>query len=270
MLGAIIGDIAGSIYEGHNIKTKEFEFFSTRHRCRPTDDSIMTLAVAKAILNAGNDIPALEKEAVKQMQALGAQYPHAGYGGKFRYWLRDPDPQPYNSFGNGAAMRVSPCGFAASSLKEAISMADAVTKVTHNHPEGLKGAEATTVAIYMARTGKSKEEIRKAIEKHYYNIDFTLDEIRPRYRFDVTCQGSVPQALEAFFESVSFEDAIRNAISIGGDSDTLAAITGGIAEAYYGIPADIRAKALTYLDETQLAILNAFESKYGTPEEKIG
>ena len=149
-------------------------------------------------------------------------------------------------------------------------MADAVTKVTHNHPEGLKGAEATTVAIYMARTGKSKEEIRKAIEKHYYNIDFTLDEIRPRYRFDVTCQGSVPQALEAFFESVSFEDAIRNAISIGGDSDTLAAITGGIAEAYYGIPADIRAKALTYLDETQLAILNAFESKYGTPEEKIG
>ncbi len=270
MLGAIIGDIVGSVYEWHNIKSKEFELFPTRHHYKPTDDSIMTLAVAKAILNAGSDIPSLEKEAVKQMQALGALYPHAGYGGKFRYWLRDPNPHPYNSFGNGAAMRVSPCGFAATSLKEAISMADAVTKVTHNHPEGLKGAEATIVAIYMARTDKSKEEIRKAIEKHYYKIDFTLDEIRPGYRFDVTCQGSVPQALEAFFESVSFEDAIRNAISIGGDSDTLAAITASIAEAYYGIPSDISAKALTYLDETQLSILNTFEAKYGTPKEIKG
>ena len=268
MLGAIIGDIVGSVYERHNIKSKSFEFFSTRHPCRPTDDSIMTLAVANAILNAESYRLPLEKEAVKQMQMLGAMYPHAGYGGKFRYWLRDPNPLPYNSYGNGAAMRVSPCGFAAVSLADAISKADAVTKVTHNHPEGMKGAEATAAAIYLARTGKTIPEIRDYINQNFYRIDFTLDEIRPFYSFDVSCQGSVPQALEAFFESTSFEDAIRNAISIGGDSDTIAAITGGIAEAYYGIPPAIRKKALTYLDEAQLSILTAFESKYGIPDEK--
>ncbi len=262
MLGAIIGDIVGSVYERHNIKTKNFVFFSARHPCRPTDDSIMTLAIANAILNADNYNISLEKEAVKQMQMLGAMYPHAGYGGKFRYWLRDSNPQPYNSYGNGAAMRVSPCGFAASSLEDVIRLADAVTKVTHNHPEGMKGAEATAAAIYLARIGKTIPEIRGFIEQNFYRINFTLDEIRPAYTFDVSCQGSVPQALEAFFESTSFEDAIRNAISLGGDSDTIGAITGGIAQAYYGIPINIRKTALTYLDTAQLSILNAFEAKY--------
>ena len=262
MLGAIIGDIVGSVYEWHNIKTKEFEFFSTRHRCRPTDDSIMTLAVAQAILNAATGHKSLEEEAVISMRSLGRTYPNAGYGGRFRHWLQAVDPKPYNSYGNGSAMRVSPCGFAASSLEEALHMADDVTGVTHNHPEGMKGAEATVAAIYLARTGKTIPEIRDYIEQHYYRIDFTLDSIRPTYTFDVSCQGSVPQALEAFFESTDFEDAIRNAISIGGDSDTIAAITGGIAQAYYGIPKPIRTKALTYLDHTQLSILKNFESRY--------
>ena len=160
-------------------------------------------------------------------------------------------------------MRVSPCGFAASSLDEAISLSREVTKVTHNHPEGMKAAEAVSAAIFWAKTGRSMQEIRDRIESDYYKIDFTLDSIRPTYSFDVTCQGSVPQAFEAFFESTGFEDAIRNAISIGGDSDTIAAITGGVAEAYYGIPIDLRRHALTFLDRTQLDILKEFETKYG-------
>ena len=259
MLGAIIGDIAGSRFEWHNIKTKDFELFTPR--CNPTDDSIMSLAVAKAILISKN-ISNLSENAVFYMQLLGNRYPHAGYGGKFAFWLTTRNPKPYNSWGNGAAMRVSACGFAANSLDEAKSLSKIVTEVTHNHPEGIKGAEATAVAIYMAKTGSSLAEIQDYINKHYYKIDFKLDDIRDEYTFDVSCQGSVPQALEAFFESTSFEDAIRNAISIGGDSDTIAAITGGIAEAYYGIPEDIRNRALTFLDETQLTILNEFESKY--------
>ncbi len=266
MLGAIIGDIVGSVYEFDNHRSKEFPLFT--RRCTPTDDSIMTLAVAQSILNAGTDYMRLEEEAVANMRALGAEYPGADYGGRFCSWLRTYDPKPYGSYGNGAAMRVSPCGFAASSLEEAIRMSDAVTKVTHNHPEGMKGAEATTVAIYMARTGKNKDEIREIIERDYYKLDFTLDEIRPTYYFNETCQNTVPQAIEAFLESASFEDAIRNAISIGGDSDTLAAITGSIAEAFYGIPSNIRKLSLPYLDATQLSILNAFESKYGIIEEK--
>ncbi len=263
MLGAIIGDIAGSRFEWDSIKTKEFELLTARGHCRPTDDSIMSLAVAKAILDCKGDYEQLEKNAISCMQALGRKYPDAGYGGRFRQWIYYDDPQPYRSFGNGAAMRVSPCGFAASSLDEAISLARAVTKVTHNHPEGIKAAEATAAAIFLARSGKSISEIRDYIESNYYQIDFTLDSIRPTYAFDVTCQGSVPQAFEAFYESTGFEDAIRNAISIGGDSDTIAAITGGMAEAYYGIPADLRKHALTFLDKTQLGILNAFEARFG-------
>lgn len=268
MLGAIIGDIVGSRFEWNNNKSKEFEFLSHVKRCRPTDDSIMSLAVAQAILDSGGDITVLRQSAVTRMQELGRKYPHAGYGGHFHKWIYDSNPQPYNSWGNGAAMRVSPCGFAAASLEEAKTFSQAVTEVTHNHPEGTKGAEATAVAVYLARNGKSMLEIRDYIETHYYKIKFKLADIRANYIFDVSCQGSVPQALEAFFESTSFEDAIRNAISIGGDSDTIAAITGGIAEAYYGIPADIRKLALTFLDAKQLEILNAFESRYGLVLEK--
>ncbi len=260
MLGAIIGDIVGSRFEWHNIKSKEFDFLT--YRCFPTDDSIMSLAVAKAILESKSDYSDLGANAVEFMQELGRKYPDAGYGGRFSFWLTESDPKPYNSWGNGSAMRVSACGFAAKSLEEAITFSKAVTEVTHNHPEGIKGAEATAAAIFMARSGKSLLDIQQYINENYYKINFKLDEIRDTYRFNESCQDTVPQALEAFFESTGFEDAIRNAISIGGDSDTLAAITGGIAEAYYGIPADIRNHAITFLDEYQLKILLDFENKY--------
>lgn len=265
MLGAIVGDIAGSRFEWHNIKTKDFDFLT--HKCHFTDDSVMSLAVAKAIMQC-NDYTNLGNDAVCCMQNLGRKYPNAGYGGHFHRWIYDAAPQPYNSWGNGSAMRVSACGFAATSLEEAIALSRKVTEITHNHPEGLKGAEATAVAIYLARTGSSIIEIRDYIDKHYYPMNFTLDSIRDAYRFDVSCQGSVPQAIMAFLESTSFEDAIRNAISIGGDSDTIAAICGGIAEAYYGIPTEIRKHALTFLDQCLLDILNRFESIYGITTEK--
>ena len=197
------------------------------------------------------------------MQALGRKYPAAGYGGRFRRWLISAEPAPYHSFGNGAAMRVSPCAWAAGSLEEARTLARAVTEVTHDHPEGLKGAEAAAVAAYLALHGKSIPEIRAKIVENYYPLDFTLDDIRPEYSFDVSCQGSVPQAIVAFLESTGFEDAIRNAISIGGDSDTIAAIAGGIAGAFYGVPAELRRQALRFLDAGQREILNRFEERFG-------
>lgn len=269
MLGAIIGDTVGSRFEWHNHRSKDFDFLT--YKCEPTDDSIMTLAIAKAILKSDGDVNKLSDLAVRYMQQLGRLYPDAGYGGAFQKWIRSNNPKPYNSFGNGAAMRVSPAGFAARSMNEAKAMSKALTKVTHNHPEGLKGAEATTVAIFMALHGKSMLEIRDYIDKNYYPMNFTLDGIRDSYQFNETCQDTVPQAMMAFFESTGFEDAIRNAISIGGDSDTLAAITGGIAEAYYGIPSEIRKHELTFLDERLLTILVEFENKYKPiMEKKIG
>ena len=255
MFGAIVGDIIGSIYEWNNIKTKDFPLF--RRESRYTDDTVMTCAVAEGIMNGGT-----RDDFIDALKKYGRMYPHAGYGGRFKKWLFSEDREPYYSYGNGAAMRVSPCGFAAKTLEEAVAMADAVTKVTHNHPEGMKGAAATAAAIFLARSGKTREEIREYIVRNYYPLNFTLDEIRPTYTFDVSCQGSVPQALEAFLESVSFEDAIRNAISIGGDSDTIAAITGGVSEAYYGVPEEIRDMALSYLDDTQTEILIAFSERY--------
>ena len=266
MLGAIIGDIAGSRFEWANHKSKEFDLLT--YKCSPTDDSIMTLALARAILDSKADYSDLSENAVRCMQTVGRKYPDCGFGGHFHQWLFDSNPQPYNSFGNGAAMRVSPAGFAATSLEEAKLIARKITEVTHNHPEGLKAAEAVAVAIFMARKGSSMLEIRDVITSDYYPLDFTLDEIRPSYRFDVSCQGSVPQAFEAFFESTDFEDAIRNAISIGGDSDTIAAICGGIAEAYYGIPSGLRKHALTFLDKDLLQILVDFENKYPPIMEK--
>lgn len=265
MLGAIIGDVVGSRFEWHNLKSKKFVLFTPA--CKPTDDSVMTLAVAQAILQYRAGESSLEDAAVQWMQELGRRYPHSGYGGAFRRWLQSENPQPYGSYGNGAAMRVSACGFAARSLEEAIELADTVTAVTHNHPEGFKGAEATAAAIYLAQNGKSKEEIRTYLQAQYYPLDFKLEEIRETYRFDVSCQGSVPQALVAFLESENFEDAIRNAISIGGDSDTIAAITGGIAEAYYGVPDAIKEAALPYLPQDMREILGKFESEY--PSRKI-
>lgn len=266
MLGAIIGDLVSSRFEWNNIKTKEFDFLT--YKCFITDDSIMTLALAKAILESALDYSNLSQKAVACMQAIGRNYPDCGYGGTFRQWVFSDNPQPYNSFGNGAAMRVSAAGFAASNLEEAKLLAKKITEVTHNHPEGLKGAEATVVAIYMARTGSSILEIRDYIDRNYYPLNFTLDSIRTTYQFNETCQNTVPQALMAFFESTGFEDAIRNAISIGGDSDTLAAICGGVAEAYYGIPAEIRKHTLTFLDQRLLQILIEFENKYPPVMEK--
>lgn len=269
MIGAIIGDIVGSRFEWNNNKSKDFEFLT--YKCFPTDDSIMTLALAQAVLVSKPDHSDLSRNAVECMQSVGRNYPDCGYGGGFRNWMFSDDPKPYNSYGNGAAMRVSAAGFAANSIEDAKDLSRKITEVTHNHPEGIKGAEATAVAIYMAKTGSSLLEIRDYIDKNYYPMNFTLDGIRASYKFNETCQDTVPQALMAFFESTDFEDAIRNAISIGGDSDTLAAICGGVAEAYYGVPSEIRKHALTFLDKQLLKILVAFENKYPpVMEKKVG
>lgn len=265
MLGAIIGDIVGSRFEHDNHKDKSFDLFADG--CRPTDDSTMTLAIAQGILKCGNNWSQLPANAVISMRDLGRRYPY-GYGGRFLAWIHSSDPHPYNSWGNGAGMRVSPCGWAGVSLENALRLSDKVTAVTHNHPEGMKGARAITTAVYLARNGAKKEEIKKHIEENYYPLNFTIHSIRPKYGFDVSCQGSVPQAIQAFLESDSFEDAIRNAISIGGDSDTIAAMAGSIAEAFYGIPPEIRETALQYLDADQLQIVKDFEEKYGIVEDK--
>ena len=267
MLGAIIGDIVGSRFEWNNNKSKQFDFLT--YKCSVTDDSIMSLAIAKALLESKSDFSDLSENTVKYMQNIGRHYPDCGYGGHFKEWVYSDNPKPYNSYGNGAAMRVSACGYVAKTLEEVKQLSKAVTEVTHNHPEGIKGAESTAVAIFLARSGKNLLEIRDFITKNYYPLNFTLDEIRDSYEFNESCQETVPQAFEAFFESKNFEDAIRNAISIGGDSDTLAAITGGIAGAYYGIPTEIRKHALTFLDERLLKILVEFENNYPSKMEKI-
>lgn len=262
MIGAIIGDIAGSRFEFHNYRKKDFTLFTKE--CFPTDDSIMSLAVAKAVLDYKTNGADLSEAAVRWMQKIGRPYPSCGFGGNFFHWIYSDHPKPYNSFGNGAAMRVSACGFAADTLEEALQMSDSVTAMTHNHLEGMKGARATTAAIFLAKTGASMPEIRQHITEQYYPLDFTIDEIRPVYQFNETCQGTVPQAIEAFLESDSFEDAIRTAVSVGGDSDTLAAITGSIAEAYYGVPQALYDSAAAYLDSLMQELLHTFEAVYGT------
>lgn len=240
MYGAFIGDIVGSKYEFHNIKTKEFPLFS--HGCDYTDDSVMTVAVAQALLRSRKEQfdheltgRSFQSILVESMQAFGRRYPDpmGAYGGSFAQWLRMKEPKPYGSYGNGSAMRVSPCGLIAVELEEALALAAASAAVTHNHPEGIKGAQAVAAAVFLAKRGKTKAEIKEYIQANFYPLDFTLDEIRASYRFDGSCQGSVPYAIEAFLESESFEDAIRNVISIGGDSDTTGAITGSIAWTYY-------------------------------------
>ena len=261
MIGAIIGDIAGSRFEWHNIKSKDFDLF--HRRCFFTDDTVMTLAVAEAILECCGDTDLLPDQAVKCMQEVGRPYPDCGFGGRFYGWIYSSDPKPYNSWGNGSAMRVSPVAWAARDLDECTAMSRAVTEVTHNHPEGIKGAEAIAAAAFLALHGSSKDEIRSHIETVYgYDLSFTLDSIRPGYKFDVSCMGTVPPAIAAFLESTDFEDAIRNAVSIGGDSDTLAACTGAIAEAFYGVPEKMRDIALTYLDERLYGIWADFERAF--------
>lgn len=260
MLGAIIGDIVGSRFERHNHKSKDFELFTDR--CRFTDDTAMTVAIAKALLECNGDYTDLSNHAIRCMQEIGQKYPNAGYGQIFYLWLHKKAPEPYWSYGNGSAMRVSPVAYVAKSAQECINLADAITKVSHDHPEGMKGAEAAALATWGALNGATKSMIQKRIEDQYYILDFAIDEIRPKYRFDASCQGSVPQAIEAFLESENFEDTIRIAVSLGGDSDTIAAIAGGIAGAYYGVPNDLRLKAIEYLPAEFIDILEDFEKNY--------
>ena len=232
LFGAMIGDIAGSRFEFHSIKRKKgYDLLSGE--CRSTDDSAMTIAVAEAVMRSAGEGVDLGRATVEEMQRFGRLFPDAGYGGRFYRWIHDPQPRPYNSWGNGSAMRVSACGYAAKSLEEALSMARRTAEVTHDHPEGIRGAQATAAAVYLALNGASRGEIRRYIEEHFYTLDRTLEEIRPGYRFDVSCQGSVPVSILCFLESDSYEDTIRNAISMGGDSDTMAAIGGAIAWAFY-------------------------------------
>jgi ADP-ribosylglycohydrolase len=256
VLGAIAGDIIGSVYEGRNVKTPHFHpLFDLRSR--PTDDTVLTVAVADSILH-GADLADKFKE-------YFGRYPHAGYGGTFHKWALSLSRSAYNSWGNGSAMRVSPVGYAYDSLEEVLKRAQWTAEVTHNHPEGIKGAQATAAAIFLARSKAGKDEIRDYVERTFgYDLSQTLDEIRPLYQFDVSCQGSVPQAIRAFLESDHYEDAVRKAISLGGDSDTIACITGGIAHAFYGgVPEAIRREALDRLDDALRAVVVKFTERYG-------
>jgi len=256
MWGAIIGDVVGSRYEWDPIKTKTFEFFHPL--CKYTDDSVCTAAVADILLN--------DTSPVAVLQQWCQRHPGRGYGGWFSGWLHADNPSPYNSFGNGAAMRASPAAYLNRnrSLEEALGAADRVTAVTHDHPEGVKGARAAVHSVWLAFQGEGVDRIRRAIEQTYeYDLSRTVDEIRPDYRFNETCQGTVPQAIVSALESVNFEDAVRNAISLGGDADTLAAIAGPIAEALYGIPEDMLATARGRFLEDAPDIVDAMDRMYG-------
>lgn len=261
LLGTIIGDIAGSRFELVNNKYgKEFEFL---HKfCRYTDDSVMTLAVAKAFLESKKDYSNLEEQVIKSMTEVVRKYPSCGYGPSFYRWIISEEHKPYGSFGNGSAMRISAVGVVSKSIEEIKKLSVIVTNVSHNHPDSINGSEATAVAIHMALNGKSKDEIKKYIEDNYFKIDdLKIDTMKPQY-FHINCVETVKQSIGAFLESTDYEDAIRNAIALGGDSDTIGAITGSIASAFYGIPEDISKKALEYLDDYLIKIHDDFNAKY--------
>ena len=253
MIGAIFGDIVGSLYEFDNIKTTEFNIFNPSAFF--TDDTVLSVALADSIM-LGTDYAENCKKFVQY-------YPNASYGASFRHWASSSSRDPYNSWGNGSAMRVSPVGFAYSSIEKVLEKAKKSASITHNHPEGIKGAQATASVIFLARTGRSKDEIQKFVESHFeYDLSRSLDEIRPTYSFDVSCQGTVPEAIIAFLESANFQQAIRLAISLGGDSDTLACITGGIAQAFYGIPEEVSDYVYTKLDSRLQQITRAFCTQF--------
>lgn len=254
MIGAIAGDIVGSIYEWNNIKTKDFPLFS--RNCFFTDDTILTVALADTILNG---IPYVEN-----LRKYYRAYPEGGYGGSFHRWAQSNNSEPYNSWGNGAAMRISPVGYAYNDLNTVLRKAAEFTEITHNHPEGINGGQAVASAIFLARSGNTKTEIKEYIESTFqYDLGGSINKIRPSYRFDESSQGTVPQAILAFMESSDYEDAIRNAISLGGDSDTLACITGGIAQSFYGkVPAEIQQKVYGILDEPLGHTTKTFMAKY--------
>jgi ADP-ribosylglycohydrolase len=250
MLGAIIGDVVGSVYEHHRIKTTDFPLF--QYRSRFTDDTVLTIAVAEAILN--------QTEYGEAIKAYGQRYPDAGYGGSFTKWILAAESKPYHSWGNGSAMRVSPVGLAFSAIDEVLQEAKRSAMVTHDHPEGIKGAQATALAMFLARTGVEKEEIRAEISQRFdYDLDRTVEDIRPGYKFEVSCQKSVPESIIAFLDSTSYEDTIRKAVSLGGDSDTLACIAGCIAEAYYKeIPVEMVQEVRSRLPEDFLQVIDEF------------
>ncbi|MGN1318209.1 MAG: ADP-ribosylglycohydrolase family protein [Lachnospirales bacterium] len=265
MYGAILGDIIGSPFEfDRGDKTKDFKLFTKG--CKFTDDSVMTAAVAEALITVGPDATKEEiKEAVtNNMQDWGKRYPYAGYGCRFRNWLKAPTPKPYKSFGNGSAMRVSSVGWLYPTLERTREVAVYTAEVTHNHKEGIKGAEATASCIFLARQGANKGEIRDYVVREFgYNLNRTLDEIRPTYHHIESCQQTVPEAIIAFLESENFEDAIRNAVSLGGDTDTLGAITGSIAEAFYGISAILKAECLNRVSDDILNVIQLFDEAIG-------
>jgi ADP-ribosylglycohydrolase len=256
MLGAIAGDIVGSVYERYPIKTKEFPLFHEQGTF--TDDTVLTLAVAQALLSDG--------DYGRAMRDFGRRYPGAGYGGRFLDWLRADQPRPYQSWGNGSAMRVSAIGHAFGNVADVLRQAARSAAVTHDHPEGIKGAQAAALAGFLARTTHDKEVIRAEITRRFgYELTRTVDTIRPAYAYDIVCQGTVPEAIIAFLDSTSYEDAIRNAVSLGGDSDTVACITGGIAEAYYGgVPAAIAAAARERLTPDLRETLDGFTHAHGS------
>lgn len=268
MIGAIIGDIAGSTYEFSNIKTKRFSLMAPGSNY--TDDSLMTIAVGKALMDVADHGGDFREKVVQSMREIARKYPcpKGGYGGRFRHWLTAANPKPYGSYGNGSAMRVSACGEIATSLEMALELAKQSAEVTHNHPEGIKGAQAVAAAIYLARAGEDKEGIRRYIRHNFYLLDRTVDEIRPRYSFDESCQGTVPQAITAFLESESFEDALRTAVSLGGDCDTLTDITCAIAWAFYsrnGVDDTMRKLkeyALHLLHDDLKSVVIAWDARY--------
>lgn len=257
MLGAIAGDVIGSVYEGNPTKRKDFPLFTSASRF--TDDTVLSVAIAHALMTDGDYGSALK--------LFGRRYPHAGYGGSFREWLRSDSSAPYGSWGNGSAMRVSPVGLAFDSVEEVLSQAERSAAGTHDHPEGIKGAQATALAVHLARAGSDKDTITEEISSRFgYRLEINPDEIRPRYRFDVSCQGSVPESIVSFLASESYEDAVRTAISLGGDSDTMACIAGGIAAAYYrAIPESVEREVERRLPSDLLDVIDDFQAAYPIP-----
>ena len=260
MYGAILGDMIGSPYEfDRGSKTKDFPLFSESSTF--TDDTVMTIAVAEAFLGAPDDEEQIRRRLIRSMQEFGTPYPYAGYGGMFRFWLKSDDPKPYGSFGNGSAMRVSSVAWLYDDLDTVRKMARLSAEVTHDHPEGIKGAQATAAAIFLARTGSTKAEIRAYIEENFqYDLSRTCDEIRPGYRHVESCQETVPEAITAFLEGESFEDVIRTAVSLGGDCDTLTAIAGSIAEGFYGVPDFLKKECFRRLPRDLRAVLQNFDN----------
>lgn len=257
MLGAIAGDIIGSVHEGAGTKRRDFPLFTPKSTF--TDDTVLSVAVAEVLLEGGDFVDAFHD--------YYHRYPDAGFGGIFRQWAANRARDPYHSFGNGSAMRVGPVGFAAGSLEEALVLARRSAEVTHDHPDGIRGAQAVAAVIYLARAGASKPEILTEVEERFgYDLSASLDDIRPGYRFDVTCRGSVPQAIIAFLEADGVEAAIRNAVSLGGDADTLACMAGGMAEAFYGgVPTPIAEEALLRLAPDLQRVVEAFRARFALP-----